>query len=138
MLWNSKRFDIKSLIGVKQAYEIKKYAFDFDYLRLYLLYNYGEIYLDVEVINSFGNLLDLPYFIEEDNAIYVIEAATIGAEKGCYWNKKCLDYYTDRKFILDSEKYDMRSFSDIKKNNYSIQSISNVNSILKMKYVSFL
>ncbi len=49
-----------------------------------------------------------------------------------------LDYYTDRKFILDSEKYDMRSFSGIMKNNYSIKSISNVNSILKMKYVSFL
>lgn len=33
-------------------------------------------------------------FIEEENAIYIIEAAAIGAENGCYWNKKCLDYYT--------------------------------------------
>ena len=83
MLWNFDRFDIDSSIWVKQAYETKKYAFASDYLRLYALYNYGGIYLDVdvEVINSFDNLLDLPYFIGEENTIYAIEAATIGAEK---------------------------------------------------------
>ena len=137
MLWNFDRFDIDSSIWVKQAYETKKYAFASDYLRLYSLYNYGGIYLDVdvEVINSFDNLLDLPYFIGEENTIYAIEAATIGAEKGCYWIKKCLDYYTDRKFILDSGKYNMRPLPSIMKNifknNYNIKSISNINSIQK-------
>ena len=47
MLWNFDRFDIDSSIWVKQAYETKKYAFASDYLRLYALYNYGKIYLNV-------------------------------------------------------------------------------------------
>ena len=42
MLWN-----IDSSIWVKQTYETKKYAFASDYLRLYALYNYGKIYLNV-------------------------------------------------------------------------------------------
>jgi hypothetical protein len=118
MLWNFDRFDINSSVWVKQAFEAKKYAFAADYIRLYALYHYGGIYLDmdVEVIKPFDDLLDLPYFAgreidaeRPDNAkIYPIEAATIGAEKGCFWVGKCLDYYKDRKFDLGYGKYDVK------------------------------
>src|SRR5690606_40794226 len=65
ILWDTNRFDLDSNIWVKQAFETKKYAFAADYIRLYAVYNYGGIYLDtdVEVIKSFEDLLDLPYFI---------------------------------------------------------------------------
>lgn len=87
---------------VDQAIETKKYAFVADYIRFYVLYNYGGIYLDsdVEVLKSFNDLLDLRYFIgKEKDSRGGIEAAIIGAEKGLPWIKTCLDYYKGRRFI---------------------------------------
>ena len=46
MLWDTKRFDVNSVLWTKQAFECKKYAFAADYIRLYALYHYGGIYLD--------------------------------------------------------------------------------------------
>ncbi len=65
MLWDTKRFNLDESIWVKQAFTKKKYAFATDYIRFYALYNYGGIYLDsdVEVLKSFNDLLQLPYFM---------------------------------------------------------------------------
>lgn len=49
MLWNFSRFDINSSDWVKEAFKNKKYAFAADYIRLYALYNYGGIYMDMDV-----------------------------------------------------------------------------------------
>ena len=48
-----------SSMWVNEAYEAKKYAFAADYIRLYAVYNYGGIYMDmdVEVVRSFDELL---------------------------------------------------------------------------------
>ena len=48
-LWDRERFDIESTVWTKEAFECKKYAFAADYIRLYALCNYGEIYLDYDV-----------------------------------------------------------------------------------------
>ena len=55
-LWNFDCFDINSSQWVKEAFEAKKYAFAADYIRLYAVYNYGGIYMDmdVEVIKKIG------------------------------------------------------------------------------------
>src|SRR5574344_1400117 len=65
ILWNFDRFDISSSIWVKEAFNAKKYAFAADYIRCYALYNYGGIYLDmdVEVIKPFDDLLSKKYFL---------------------------------------------------------------------------
>lgn len=107
-LWDVKRFDINSSIWVKQAYDAKKYAFCADYLRLYVLYNYGGIYLDsdVEVIKSFDDLLHLPYFIGYESKKY-LEAAVIGSEKQNLFLFKILQYYTNRSFRLSSGEQDL-------------------------------
>lgn len=65
MLWDLNRFPLDKCKWVKQAYQAKKYAFAADYIRLYALYHYGGIYLDtdVQVLKSYNDLLDLPYFI---------------------------------------------------------------------------
>lgn len=100
VLWDTKKFDLESSLWAKQAFETKKYAFAADYIRLYAVYHYGGIYMDtdIEVIKSFDELLEYPYFIgSEGNE--VIEAGIFGAEKGTPWLKDCLDYYTDRPFI---------------------------------------
>lgn len=107
MLWDLNRFDINSTLWTKQAFEAKKYAFAADYIRLFAVYTYGGIYLDmdVEVVKSFNSLLDRDYILgfEKSNGI---EAGIFGGEKGSYWLKDCLDYYKGRSFVMSDNKYD--------------------------------
>ena len=114
MLWDTKRFNLEESIWVKQAFEKKKYAFATDYIRFYALYNYGGIYLDsdVEILKSFDDLLQYPYFMGAEKA-GTIEAAILGAEKGTAWIKKCLDYYTDKPFIKQDLSLDIRKLPEI-------------------------
>ena len=114
MLWDTNRFDLNSSIWVRQAFEKKKYAFAADYIRFFALYNYGGIYLDsdVEVLKSFDDLLDLPYFMGAEKA-QTPEAAIMGAEKGCDWIKACLDYYQDRPFINEDGSLNIQTVPDI-------------------------
>ena len=114
ILWDTKRFDLEAVPWVKQAFEAKKYAFAADYIRFYALYNYGGIYLDsdVEVLRSFDPLLELPYFAGAETA-GTIEAAVLGAEKGCDWIKQGLDYYEGRSFIRPDGSYDIRMLPEI-------------------------
>lgn len=101
-LWDLNRFPLDKCTWVKEAFTARKYAFAADYIRLYALYNYGGIYLDsdVEVLKSYNDLLDLPYFIGQENSPSGIEAATIGTEPGHPFFKIMLDSYEGRHFIL--------------------------------------
>ena len=110
ILWDTYRFDLNSSLWVRQAFEKKKYAFAADYIRFYALYHFGGIYLDsdVEVLRSFNDLLDLPYFMGVEKA-QTPEAAIIGAEKGCDWIKMCLDYYKDRPFVNEDGSLNIRN-----------------------------
>ncbi len=112
--WDLNRFDINSAPWVKQAFEAKKYAFAADYIRFYALYNYGGIYLDsdVEVLKSFDPLLKLPYFVGNETS-GTIEAAIMGAEKGCDWIGICLDYYEGRNFLSEKGEMDIRKLPEI-------------------------
>lgn len=111
VLWDTKRFDLSSSDWVRQAFEAKKYAFAADYIRMYALYNYGGIYLDsdVEVLKPFDDLLDLPYFIGQENTPSGIEAATIGSEKGWPVAKMMLDRYDRKCFKGKDGHLDLRS-----------------------------
>lgn len=108
-LWDTKRFNLEDSIWVKQAFETKKYAFAADYIRLYALYTEGGIYLDsdVMVFKSFNDLLELPYFLGEDN-VHCFEPAIIGAQKGCSWIKDVLDRYQNIPFINNDGTLNMR------------------------------
>lgn len=109
ILWNFKRFDINSSDWVKEAFSNKKYAFAADYIRLYALYNYGGIYMDmdVEVLKTFNPFLKLSTMICYENGKNGLEMATFGVEKGSPWVKKCLDYYYQRHFIKKDGMFDM-------------------------------
>lgn len=113
-LWDTNRFDINSTIWTKQAFEKRKYAFAADYIRLFALYNYGGIYLDSDVLvyKSFDELLMLPYFIGQDYE-RCFEAAVIGAEKGCDWIGKILEYYKNRHFVCADGNLDMKPLPQI-------------------------
>lgn len=109
-LWNFSCFDIESSQWVKEAFMYRKYAFAADYIRIFALYNYGGIYLDtdVEVLKSYNDLLELPYFIglekSKDEGEVSIEAATMGFEKGHPLLKDILGYYDKRKFHIKGRK----------------------------------
>ena len=126
-LWNESNFDVASVPFVKEAYEARKYAFVADYVRLYALYTEGGIYLDsdVKVLKRFDEFLHHsfftsmeyhPFMIERDNSLvdidedghrlvdkYIsgieLQAAIMGAEKGCSFVKEILDWYQDKHFI---------------------------------------
>lgn len=97
--WNENNFEIASNAFVKNAFNLKKYAFVSDYVRLYALYNFGGIYLDtdVEVFKSFNDLLDNNSFWGFEEGNYVA-TSTIGAKKNNLFIKNLLDSYTSIEF----------------------------------------
>lgn len=103
ILWDTKRFDINSVPWVKDAFEAKKYAFAADYIRLYAIYTEGGIYLDsdVEMLKSFNDLLQYEAFIGFEAATEDVEAAIFGAERGCEWCKKAMEFYHTHRFTVD-------------------------------------
>ena len=50
--WNENNFDIDSHPFVKAAYKAKKWAYVSDYIRAYVIYKYGGIYLDTDKFQS--------------------------------------------------------------------------------------
>lgn len=62
--WNESNLDVFANEYTRQAYEAKAWGFVPDYLRLWIIYTYGGIYLDtdVQIIKSFDSLLSFPAF----------------------------------------------------------------------------
>jgi len=107
--WNADNFDVNSVKWVKQAVEAKKWAFATDYIRFWAIYNYGGIYLDcdVELLHPFGDeLMELPYFFGMEKTKGIIEAAVLGAEPKTEWVGNCMNYYQNREFIFEDNKFD--------------------------------
>lgn len=127
-LWSKDNFDITAAPAyVQEAVRQRKWAFAADYIRMYALYHEGGIYLDsdVLVLKRFDDFLDHSFFssmeyhptqIEKDGAMAMIDtsghrikegfvsgiqiqAAVMGAEKGCPFIKDVLDWYADKPFI---------------------------------------
>jgi len=106
--WNEKNFDINQNMFVQQAYQQKKYAFVSDYVRLYALYNYGGIYMDVdvEVIRPLNQFLLHRAFTGNEGSQYCI-TGTMGAEKGHPWIKILFEHYKNQKFIEEDGSLNM-------------------------------
>ena len=100
MLWNFDCFDINASLWVKDAFQAKKYASAADYIRLYAVYNYGGIYLDmdIEVIKPFDDLLNAEYMLAYEDDNQRIEAGCFGAAKSAPYIKDCLEYFKDRDY----------------------------------------
>lgn len=108
--WDFTVFDKASSEWVSEAFENKKYAFAADYIRLFAVYNYGGIYLDmdIEVVRKFDSLLSQPHMFaaESPDDPLMIEAGCFGAEKGNEFIGKCLEYYYDRPFVKQDGSFD--------------------------------
>lgn len=106
--WNEDNFDINSNLYVKQAYENKKWAFVSDYVRLYVIYNYGGIYMDtdVEVLKPLDRFLIHSAFSGFESETDIPTGIMAGA-KGNKWYKELLSYYDDKTFINDKGEMDL-------------------------------
>lgn len=98
-LWNEDNFDINSIPYMKKCYEMRKWAFITDYVRLYALYNEGGVYLDTDVValRPFDSLLDCNAFwgieaVSEENYVFP-ESGVFGAVKGFDVLKEIMNYY---------------------------------------------
>lgn len=113
ILWDLNRFDINQSLWVKQTFEAKKYAFAADYIRLYAIYHYGGIYMDmdVEVIKNFDSMLMFSYILGFESK-EGIEAGILGAERGNPFIADCLAYYANRMFISNGQ-YDIKPLPTI-------------------------
>ena len=124
--WNESNFDIASNPYVKEAYTARKWAFVSDYVRLYVLYEYGGIYLDtdVELLKNIDAFLDQPAFsgFESEQSI---STAIMGSEKGGEWMEYLLSYYQNRHFILPDGRYDLKTnvitITDMTRSRYGIR-----------------
>lgn len=92
--WNESNFDLDINLYVKDAYINKKWAFVSDYVRAYVLYHHGGIYLDtdVEVKQSLDPFLTHGAFSGFERVGFPFTALW-GSEKEHLWPKKVLEYY---------------------------------------------
>lgn len=106
--WNEDNFDINSNKYVKEAYDSKKWAFVSDYVRLYVLYNYGGIYLDtdIEILKPIDKFLEYSAFSGFESDEYIL-TGFIGATKGHTWIYELLRYYDNRSFIYEDGSLDL-------------------------------
>ena len=106
--WNKHNFPYQDFLWTKEAFSQKKWAFVTDFFRLWVLDNYGGIYMDadVTVTGTFDALLDQPLFIGTE-WICQIAPHTIGSVKGHPFIHRCLQYYNNRHFIKSDGALDM-------------------------------
>ena len=130
--WNESNFDINSHPFVKKAYEAKKWAFVSDYIRAYVLYNYGGIYIDTDilVLDNFDKLLNNKAFVGFENNEHPF-TATFGCIKNHPLLKDILDYYDNLKdYSFNFNDNNTISVSDILINKYGCK-IGNIEQTLK-------
>lgn len=91
--WNESNFDVNCIDYVKCAYQDKKWAFVFDYARLWIIYNNGGIYLDTDVLlkNNLDDLLSYDCWLASDDVRYIATGLGFGAVKNHYIIEKLMN-----------------------------------------------
>ena len=107
--WNEENFDVSMNDYVKEAYEAQKWAFISDYARLWIIYNYGGIYLDVDVelIKSLDIILDNSCFFACENEDFIATGLGFGAKKSNNIIKSMMEDYENIHFKKENGQYDL-------------------------------
>jgi len=97
--WNEDNFDLDFSDFTRKSYDLGKYAYTSDVVRLYALYTEGGIYMDTDVymykpLYDFENEEGYTGFEDINYPV----TATMGAEKGNPVIKMMLDVYKIREF----------------------------------------
>lgn len=99
--WNELNYDFTKNPYMKEAFEAKKWGFVPDYARLDIIYQYGGIYLDVDVelVRSYDDLLSNKGFAGFEDKQFVNLGQGFGAEAGNFTIKKLMDSYETLSFL---------------------------------------
>ncbi len=106
--WDESTFDVNSCDYVREAYEAKKWAFVSDYVRLYVLYESGGIYMDadVEVVGSLDEILQFEAVSGFENDTD-IPTGLIASRKGMPMLGELLSEYEGEHFLEDDGSFDL-------------------------------
>lgn len=117
--WNEGNFSIDINIFTNEAYQKKKWAFVSDYVRAYVLFNYGGIYLDsdVEIRNNLDCFLHHSAFSGFEERGFPFTALW-GAKKLHNWPKMILDYYDS--LIAFNDRTNTKIISDFLIDYYKV------------------
>lgn len=112
MQWNESNFEISSApLYVRQAYEVRKFAFVSDYVRLWALEQYGGLYMDVdfEVYRPFDDLMDrYPAFAGyEGSKRQPVMQGVLASEPHGAWVRDMLSTYDQREFFRPDGSLDL-------------------------------
>lgn len=131
--WNESNFDINSIPWVKEAISVGKWALASDCIRLWVLYKYGGIYMDTDVMvyKPFDEFLKYDFFTSvefhpqgfipgkdiDGNGLPkpgVQSVANLGLLSAAFaavpnnpFIKECLDHYLNSHFIREDGSLDM-------------------------------
>lgn len=96
---------------VREAYEAKKYAFVSDYVRMWVLEQYGGLYMDVdfEVYRPFDDLMEQydAFAGYEGSKHHPVMMGVIAAQAHHLWIQGMMQTYEDRRFIKEDGSLDM-------------------------------
>lgn len=103
--WNADSYDVNKNEYMKKAYEMRKWAFVSDFARLDVIYQYGGIYLDmdVELLKSLDDLLYLEAFFSIDLQGFIDLGSGFGAAKEDVRLRKLLSAYDGLEFSLEED-----------------------------------
>jgi len=103
--WNENNFDINIVPFTAQVAKTKKWGFIVDYIRAYVVYFYGGIYLDtdVELLKPFdGSILCNTCFSGFENKMNIAPGLIFAGVKGCDIAKELMDFYSKYNFIQEN------------------------------------
>lgn len=107
--WSTKNYDVTKNQYMREAFERKKWAFVSDYARLDVLYQYGGIYMDmdVELLAPLAPLLHADSFFcrQEDGLLEL--GSGFGVRANDPLIGEMLATYENRRLILDNGEIDM-------------------------------
>jgi FkbM family methyltransferase len=91
--WSEENYVIRHPFAI-DTYQNKSWAFLVDYVRFDILYQYGGIYLDTDMLllKNLDCFLDNECFLGYEDK-YFLNAAIIGAIPSSHFIKECLTYY---------------------------------------------
>ncbi len=97
-LWNEDNFPLMDHPYIKEMYRKRKWAFVSDFMRFWILYNEGGIYLDtdMELLKPIDEFLENKLFFVKGPDDF-ISCGIIGAQKENGFIKKVLDFYLNDK-----------------------------------------
>lgn len=110
--WNEDNFDISACpLYVRQAYEMKKWAFVTDYVRLKVVYDHGGIYMDtdVELLKNLDFLLDYDAYFGFEEGKFVNTGVGFGAIQSCPVLAEMMEDYKEIPFIMPDGSMDTKT-----------------------------